>query len=658
MFAFSSRIFLTFAITLLSLASLQQLHAKNALQSRIDPLVQPYLDNETVMGLTIGVLHKGKAKVMGYGRVSEKNPKKPDGNTVYEIGSVSKVFTGLLLADAITQGHVQLDQPAGELLPAGVKMPQHENASITIKNLATHTSGLPRMPDHFAPADWNNPYADYSVEQLHAFLNRHQLARAPGEKSEYSNLGMGLLGHLLALQAEKPYEKLLLDRITKPLGMSSTSITLNKKQQSRLAPPHTADGKLSTNWDLPTLAGAGAIRSTARDMLLLAKALLSPPKNKLGKAIELAWQVHQKPLAQGEFAMGLAWHIAHDGSTRWHTGQTGGYHSMIYISREFDAAVVLLTNTATGEVDQLAEKIIQNLAGTTVEPRQFEKAINVAPEVTQRYVGKYQLTPELIFTVTTKGDQLFVQLTGQPALQVYARTETEWFPKVVKASVTFKVDAKGKCESLELFQNGVRSTAKRIDSDKPVKVTPKLMQRYVGKYQFTSKSIFTVTTKGKQLMIQLTGQEAMQVYPRTETEWFYKGVDMWITFQLDPKGNCESLELNRKGKQMFAAKRIRPGGVEPRNPEKPIKIAPEVMQRYVGKYQLTPQHIFTVTTKDNQLFVQLTGQSALPVYARTETEWFLKVVEATVTFNVDKNKKCKSLELFQNGIRQTAKRIK
>ena len=154
---FSPSTFLTFTMTLLTLISSQQLHAKNALQSSIDPLVQPYLDNETVMGLSIGVLHKGKAKVMGYGRVSEKNPKKPDGNTVYEIGSVSKVFTGLLLADAITQGHVQLDQPAGELLPTGVKMPQHEKLPITLRHLVTHTSGLPRMPDHFAPADWNKP---------------------------------------------------------------------------------------------------------------------------------------------------------------------------------------------------------------------------------------------------------------------------------------------------------------------------------------------------------------------------------------------------------------------------------------------------------------------------------------------------------------------
>ncbi len=461
--AFSLRTLLLFVVPLLIFTSSQSVLAKSALQARIDPLVKSYLDNETIMGLTVGVLHNGKATTIGYGRLSEKDPRRPDGNTVYEIGSMSKVFTGLLLADAVTQGRVQLDLPATELLPDGVKMPQHEKLPITLRHLATHTSGLPRLPDQFTPADWNNPYADYTVEQLHGFLNRHQLARAPGEKSVYSNLGMGLLGHLLALQTEQPYEQLLRDRITKPFGMSSTSITLSKKQRSRLALPHTADGKLSTNWDLPTLAGAGAIRSTARDMLLLAKSHLAPRKNELGKAIELAWQVHQKPLATGDFAMGLAWHIARDGSTRWHNGQTGGYHSMILISRELDAAVVLLTNTAIGEVDQLAQDILLSLVGADVEPRGFEKSIKVSSKVMQRYVGKYQFTPNLILTVTTKDKQLFVQLTGQSALQVYARSETEWFLKVVEAEVTFNVDNQGKCQSLELFQNGIRQTARRIE---------------------------------------------------------------------------------------------------------------------------------------------------------------------------------------------------
>ena len=438
--------------------------AEESIQSQIDPLVQSYLESKIVMGMAIGVIQKDQSTVLGFGRLSEKDKSAPDGDTVYEIGSVSKVFTGTLLADAVVREKAQLDQLAGELLPEGVKMPTHETRAITLQDLATHVSGLPRLPDQFQPADWNNPYADFDAERLHAFLNRYQLPRAPGEKSEYSNLGMGLLGYLLSRQAGVTYEQLLRDRIAKPLKMRDTTITLSKQQKARLAPPYAGDNKPNHNWDLNTLAGAGGIRSTANDMLRFAQAQLHPPAGKLGEAIDLAWQVHQQPLAEGEFAMGLAWHVARDGSTRWHNGQTGGYHASIFVSRELDAAVVLLTNTATMEVDQLAQDIFKSLVGMKVEPRKFEKTLDVPAEVMQRYVGKYQLIPGVEFTVSVNDGKLMVGLTGQPTFQVFARSETEWFYKVVPATITFeKSEGDEKCPSLELFQNGVRQKATRME---------------------------------------------------------------------------------------------------------------------------------------------------------------------------------------------------
>ena len=437
--------------------------AQESLQQRVDRLVQPYLDNKMVVGMTIGVLQYGQAETFGYGRMSDEDARVPDGETVYEIGSVSKVFTGLLLADAVTQGRVKLDQAAGDLLPSGVTMPANGPRAITLQDLSTHVSGLPRLPDNLDATDPHNPYADYTDEDLYAFLDSYQLTRAPGEKSEYSNLGQGLLGQLLSRQASGTYEELLRDRIATPLDMTNTTITLSPEQQSRLAPPHIGDGQRASSWDLPTFAGAGAIRSTANDMLRFAQANLTPPEGKLGEAIELAWKIHQKPLAEGEFAVGLGWHVARDGSTRWHNGQTGGYHAMLLINRDLGLSVVLLTNTSTGEVDLLARTIMQMIGGETVEPRTFESTIEVSADVIERYVGKYELAPGFVFTVTTNDDKLMVSLTGQPTLQVFARSETEWFYKVVKASLTFEVDDNGRCTSLELFQNGVRHKATRIE---------------------------------------------------------------------------------------------------------------------------------------------------------------------------------------------------
>lgn len=437
--------------------------AAEDLEKQIDALASPYVKNEIVVGMSIGVWQDGSPTVLGYGTLSAEDKRKPDADTVYEIGSISKVFTGVLLADAVSGGHVKLDQPAGELLPADVKMPSRGERLITLQDLSTHVSGLPRLPNNLKMIDPNNPYADYSVEDLHAFLNAHKLRREAGAKAEYSNLAQGLLGHLLARNQQTTYEKLLVNRVVTPLKMESTSITLSEDQKSRLAPPHTMGGEPAHNWDIPVLAGAGAIRSSVNDLVRFMRANLEPPKNELGKALDLAWQVHQEPLGDEDFAMGLGWHLAKDGSTRWHNGQTGGYHSMMLVNRELSAGVVVLANNATGEVDVLAQDIIRLIAGQKVEPRSFEETIEVAAEELEKYVGKYQLIPGVVFTVTTKGHKLMVQLSGQPAFRVYPRSKTEWFYKVVKATITFELDDDGKCNALVLFQNGIKQKARRVE---------------------------------------------------------------------------------------------------------------------------------------------------------------------------------------------------
>ena len=431
-----------------------------SLRLQTDRLVQPYLDNNVIVGMTIGVLLRGKQQVFGYGRMSRDDRRVPDGDTIFELGSATKVLTGILLADAVVQGRVKLDQPAGLLLPKGVKMPAKGDRAITLKDLSTHVSGLPMIPDNLKIGDLGNPYADYREKDLYAFLNNHKLARAPGTKNEYSNLGQGLLGHLLSLQAKSTYEDLVRSRIAVPLEMSSTRITIDKEWQSRFAPGHTGDGQPAANWDLPVLAGAGGVRTTVNDMLLFAKANLAPPKGKLGEAIEMAWAIHQKPIKKGDVPLGLGWQLALDG-TRWHNGQTGGYHSMILINRQSQTSVILLTNTATHEVEQLAIDILRMISGVKVAPRKFEKSIDVPAEALQKFVGRFELTPAILFTVKAEDGKLMIGLTGQPSYQVFPRSETVWFYKVVEATITFNVNKNGKCDSLVLFQNGIKQTAKR-----------------------------------------------------------------------------------------------------------------------------------------------------------------------------------------------------
>jgi serine-type D-Ala-D-Ala carboxypeptidase/endopeptidase len=443
--------------------SLRAAETESTLAEQITRLAQPYLDNEIVVGMTIGAVHEGEQVVLGFGKCGVTNATIPDGDTVYEIGSITKVFTGLLLADAVVREQVKLEQPVNELLPEGVTMPERDGKSITLVQLSTHTSGLPRLPGNFKIVDPENPYADYTPEMLHEFLGGHKPQRAPGEKSEYSNLGAGLLGHLLARKAESSYEDLLCERITKPLGMSSTLIDLSEDAKAHLAIAHTADCIATHNWEMGALHGAGAIRGTVNDMLRFARANLDPPDSDLGKAIDMAWQIQQEPLEESNFAMGLGWHIARDGSMRWHNGQTGGYHSMLLVNRDLNAAVVVLANTATGQVDPLAEGIMQTIAGQKAKTPKFDKLVDVPREVMQRYVGEYALMPFVKFTVTLRDDKLMVGLTGQDEYRIYPKSETEWKYRVVEAEISFKVDDDGKCTALELFQNGARREAKRIE---------------------------------------------------------------------------------------------------------------------------------------------------------------------------------------------------
>jgi serine-type D-Ala-D-Ala carboxypeptidase/endopeptidase len=382
---------------------------------------------------------------------------------VYEIGSVTKVFTATLLADMVERGLVKLDDAVQQYLPADVTMPIAGGKPIRLRDLATQSSGLPGMPDNFAPAHPGNPYAEYGERQLFAFLNGHTLRRPPGTH-EYSNLGMGLLGVVLARRAGCTYEQLLGDRITGPLGLADTKITLDDRLRRRLAPPFNAALEPETNWDFKALAGAGAVRSTARDLLKFAKANLADD-GPLTKAFRLAQTQHCD--ANSGQAMGLGWHIARDGITRWHNGMTGGYHTWLAIVPGRRIAVVVLSNTATMRITQFGELVTRAAFGLDVKPLPprkpvpEHKTVAVDAATLARYAGTYQLFAGFDMTVSVEHGQLLVQCTGQAKLPVFAESPTKFFYKAVDAQITFVPDKDGKVDVLTLHQNGVNLQAKR-----------------------------------------------------------------------------------------------------------------------------------------------------------------------------------------------------
>src|SRR5262245_4995288 len=308
------------------------------------------------VGIVVGVTEPNGRRIIAQGAMGRDDARPVAGDTLSGIAPVPKAFTTLLLADMVRRGEVVLDDPVTKYLPPDVRMPERGRA-ITLLDLATHTSGLPRLPTNFAPSDPANPYIDYSVAQLYQFLSTYALPRDVGAKYEYSNLGMGLLGHVLARRAGTDYESLVVSRIARPLGLDSTRITLPPGLRARLATGHDATLSPVPNWDDTTLAGAGSLYSSVNDLLTFLAAHLAG-EAPLTPAIHAALAV-RKPTGTDNLAVALGWHVTtRDGiEFIWHNGGTGGYASFIGFSPETGIGIVVLSNSAVG-VDDLALQLV------------------------------------------------------------------------------------------------------------------------------------------------------------------------------------------------------------------------------------------------------------------------------------------------------------
>ena len=294
----------------------------------LDDIITTYIENAKTKGLSIGTYQNGNVAFYNFGICSDENPVAPTEQSIYEIGSITKTFTTAVLAQMVAEGKVQYDDPVAKYLPEEV-VNWSSDVEITLEELATHSSSLPRMPSNFlkrAMFSPGNPYKDYTVEDMYDFLKEFEPKAKTERKSDYSNLGMGLLGHILAMVEEVTYEAMVQKRIFQPLGMDASVIEITEGQMIQ---GHDGSGSPTSQWDLPTLAGAGAIRSNTIDMMKYLEAniteqhpyvLTHAPKKELSdfQKIGLAW------ISQNND--GQAFH--------WHNGGTGGFRTFTGFSKE------------------------------------------------------------------------------------------------------------------------------------------------------------------------------------------------------------------------------------------------------------------------------------------------------------------------------------
>ena len=352
------------AIVLLSVVGFAYAYHKLKQNIKIPPLtevtsiadiVQPYIDNEMTKGLSIGTYRDGKIEFYNYGICSEENQVKPTENSVYEIGSITKTFTAAVLADMVAEGKVNYTDPISKFLPDSVCNWSNDK-SITLEELSTHTSGLPRVPKNLTEnflSDIDNPYQNYSFEKMYTFLKTYTPKPKTNREVAYSNLGTGLLGHILAIIDEQSYEAMMKNRVFEPLNMNNSTITVEKGQ---LIQGHDGLGYPVSQWNFQALAGAGAIRSSTADMMkyLVANILEQQPYS----------ETHLPRKEMSEFQKtGLAWVIQKNKNLDfiWHNGGTGGYRTFMGFSKNENVGVVVLANSVQG-VDAVGIRTLQFLA--------------------------------------------------------------------------------------------------------------------------------------------------------------------------------------------------------------------------------------------------------------------------------------------------------
>jgi serine-type D-Ala-D-Ala carboxypeptidase/endopeptidase len=383
----------------------------------LQQILQERIKAKKMVGLVVGRLQGTNRSIVAAGTMAVTNNRPVDGDTVFEIGSITKVFTGTLLADMANRGEVQPNDPAAKYLPPGVKIPSRNSKVITLAHLASHRSGLPREPD-----------AEYGREKVFEFLSSYELPQDPGSAYQYSNLGMGLLGDMLARRAGGSYEQLVLDRICKSLGMNDTRIRPSDEMQKRLATGHDYELKPAKMRDFINFVGAGGFRSTANDFLKFLAAVLNPRDDQVSKAILTSQAVRTNTGVVGfEKAWGWAFKTVSD-EIIWHSGKTGGFHSFMGVNRKRNRAVVIFSN-CTHSIDTMGFRLLDPLG----EPDE---------STLERYVGTYELSPTLALTVSREKDEMYIEATGQGKGPIFALGRDQFYGEA-GFFVSFRTNASG-----------------------------------------------------------------------------------------------------------------------------------------------------------------------------------------------------------------------
>jgi D-alanyl-D-alanine-carboxypeptidase/D-alanyl-D-alanine-endopeptidase len=592
-------------------------------------------------------------------------------HTVFEIGSVTKTFTATILASMVLDGSVRLDDPVQKYLPPDVHMPQRNGKVITLLDLATHHSGLPRMPDNMHAQNLADPYAGYDKAQMYEFLNKLSLTRDPGALYEYSNLGASVLGTVLANRAGTDYATLLKQRVLDPLGMHETGVVLTADMTPRLAPGHTADGELATLWNFDAMAPAGAIRSTAADLTKFVRCQLG--EGPLAKTCLFA-QTPRTTISTTTH-IGLIWmtgditHITH------HGGDVNGWHAGVALAQDRAVGVITLTN-GDYPIDDVAMHWIDPSVPVDMPPAFHVAAID--PAKIDQYVGAFALNvgPSILpFVIERDGNRLYARQATQERIRIFPTDKPDEFEApTVGTKLDFARDAAGKVIAFTAYQNGnvryavLAGAPPAPPPDRPIaaeRMFPAVaalddatLASYVGDYA-AGDEVFAITRNAGELFSQLQGQPPIPIYASAKDAFFVKVVDAKITFDRDAQGKVTELVLHQSGRNIpFRRLAMLVQPETPAGVHQEVVVAPSVLADYVGTYRVPPVSNFVVKSEGGAVVATLGAQPSLRYFPESDTKFYNSGIQAELEFVRDGTTHAvTAVILHQGGNDFEAKRI-
>jgi len=440
-------------LVLLSSISASIAHAQPPDDAAIRRMLEERIDTtKQSVGIVVGIVTPEGRRVIRRGRFAVDDPREVGPDTVFEIGSVTKVFTAMLLADMGRHGEVSVTDPVIRSLPPEVAARAQGLKATTLADLATHTAGFPFWPSGIpATAEGTAQMASYSVDQLYTFVSTFEAPSDVGTRWMYSNTDAGLLGVLLARRAGSTWDALIERRITRPLGMTSTAVAVSPAMQPRLAVGHNSELKPAAAWNVPALAAGGSLHSTVNDLLTLLAAA-DDPMTVAGAAMPGMLAIRRQ--APG-FQQALGWMVLGAGpgdGLLLHDGNTLGFASSVVYDPVSRTGVVVLSNSSTSVSDiarHIARPAMPLAAPLSPAPRKTEIAIE--PALFDAYAGAYEPRPGAVFTVTREGDALTIQIPGIPKLRLHPESTRDFFvAENTRVTVTFDVDAAGRVTGLLL----------------------------------------------------------------------------------------------------------------------------------------------------------------------------------------------------------------